>query len=127
MSMLDLLLGAGDKLTERPEETLEVSRISKICGEPFIVRIKALSFKELDSMPSGPDRMKHIIVAGVIDPDLTSEALRKKYTPDNRKTPLTPVEVVEKILQPGEVVNLYSAITELSGFGDDAVAKIEKN
>ena len=66
-------------------------------------------------------------VAGVVDPDLTSEALRKKYTPDNRKTPLTPVEVVEKILQPGEVVNLYSAITELSGFGDDAVAKIEKN
>lgn len=127
MGMLDLLLGAGDDLLERPEEEIEVSRLSKKLGSPFIMRIKALTLKELNEVPSGTDRAAHIVLKGVIEPDLTADALCRKYTPKERKTPLTPVEVINKLFLPGEVINVYTAITDLSGFGEDAVEKIEKN
>ena len=126
-SMIDLLLGAGDEITERPEEELEVSRLSKLLGAPFLMQAHALTMKEIGDAPSGDDRGAHIILAGISDPDFRNEALRRKYTPPERKTPLTPVELIQKLLLPGEVMNTYNSIMDLSGFGSDAVERIEKN
>ena len=124
--MLDLLLGA-ENITERPEDEVEVTRLSKKLGQPFILKIKALTMREFDAVPVGADRPAHIVLAGVTEPSFASEQLRKKYTPAGRQTPITPVELINTLLLPGEVINTYNAITELSGFGEGAVAKIEKN
>ena len=81
----------------------------------------------MDALPKGEKFKTHIILAAVTDPDLKSKQLREKFTPEGRKNPLTPVELVETLLLPGEAVNLYNSIMDLSGFGDDAVEKIVKN
>lgn len=39
----------------------------------------------------------------------------------------TPIEVVNALFLPGEVVNLYNAITDLSGFGEESIKNIRKN
>ena len=44
MDMLDMLLGAADKITERPTGEFEVSRLSKILGEKFIIKARALTW-----------------------------------------------------------------------------------
>jgi hypothetical protein len=126
-NMIDLLLGASDAVLERPEDEFEVSRLTKILGQRFAIKAHALTMPEFDEIKPGIDRPVHIVLKAALDPDFTSEALRKKYTPEGRKTPLTPVELMKKLLLPGEIINLYNAVSDLSGFGDDAVAKIEKN
>lgn len=128
MSMIDLLLAADtSKITEIPTEELTVSRLSKIFGQEFKITIQALTVRQFDSLPRGDDFRAHVILEATKDPNFRDPKLCEKFTPPNRKTPLTPVEVINKLFLPGEVVNIYNAITELSGFGDDAVAKIEKN
>ncbi len=126
-SMIDLLLGAGDKVMERPEEELEVSRLSKVLGAPFKMRVRALTGNELSNMPTGEDFAAHVVLQGVMDPDLRHEELRKKYTPEGRKTPITPAELVKILFLPGEIQNIRLAVMELSGYSDDALRKIEKN
>ena len=125
--MLDLLLSAGDDVLERSTEQLEVSRLSKKLGQPFMITVKSLTLSEFSNAGTGDERIVHILLKGVTEPDLSSEALRKKFTPKERKTPLTPVELVKVLFLPGEIFNIYNAISDLSGFSDDAVAKIEKN
>lgn len=126
-SMLDLLLGASEKVTERPTGEFEVSRLSKILGEKFMLKAKALTMSELEAFPKGEKFKIHVIVTGISEPDLKNKDLREKFTPTGRKNPLTPVELVETLFLPGEVSNLYNAIMELSGFGDDAIEEIVKN
>lgn len=47
--------------------------------------------------------------------------------PASRSARLTPVEVVNALFLPGEVINLYNAITDLSGFGEESIKNIRKN
>ena len=47
--------------------------------------------------------------------------------PEGRNAKLTPAETVNALLLPGEAVNLYNAITDLSGFGEDSIKDIRKN
>lgn len=126
MSMLDMLLGNGEKIIARPEEEFEVSRLSELCGEPFLLKAHALTMRELDGLPI-QNHKEHVILKAIMEPDLSSGELSRKLTPKERKTPFTPVEVVDALFLPGEIVNLYNMVMELSGYGQDAVAKIKKN
>lgn len=125
MSIVDMLLGCSDKIMERPESEFEVSRLSKVCGQPVVIRAHALTMKEIDDLPTNKLK-QHVIVQACVDPDFSNKELGSKYTPEGRTVPLTPVEVVDRILQPGEIVNLYNGIMDLSGFGESAIKKIKK-
>ena len=125
-TMMDLLLGAGDKITERQEETVDVSRLSKLLGSRFTVTLHSLSMAEFDSLPK-EDWGVHVILLAASDPNFKDETLRRHFTPEGRKTPLSPVELVKTLFLPGEIVNMRNIVSDLSGFGDDAVEKIEKN
>lgn len=126
MDMLEMLLGSGADLAERPTGEFEVSRLSKKIGQPFIVKAQALTVREFDDLPKESFK-EHVILNAVTDPDFRNKDLAAKLKPAGRKSVLTPIEVIDALLLPGEIVNLYNGITELSGFGEDAVAKIQKN
>ncbi|HWQ59056.1 MAG TPA: hypothetical protein VN540_08540 [Clostridia bacterium] len=125
-NMTVMLLGASADLTECPVGEFEVSRLSKKLGQPFMVKGRALTMREFDDMPK-ENFKQHVILKAVFEPDFKDADLASKMKPQGRKTPLTPIEVIDELFLPGEIVNLYNCITELSGFGDDAVAKIQKN
>lgn len=128
MSMLDMLLAADVGIfTDTPQSELEVSRLSKALGGPFIITVRALSFREFDRLPKGDDFKAHAILTATAEPVFKDQQLAQKLTPKDRKSPLTPVEVVYTLLLPGEVANIFNEISRLSGYDDEAVARIEKN
>ena len=51
MDSIDMLLGCGKKLTEIPTAEVEVSRLTEMAGESFVVRIRALTAREFDELP----------------------------------------------------------------------------
>ena len=122
-NMIDLLLGAGPEITGRPEEVLECSRLSALLGQPFLVKVHALTGRELDALPRGEDFKLHVILEAAEDPDFRDGALRKKFTPEGRKGAITPLELIGKLFNPGEVMALYNAVMELCGFQEDAIKK----
>ncbi|MCH5279537.1 MAG: hypothetical protein J1E60_07075 [Christensenellaceae bacterium] len=127
MSLLNLLLDADPKsLTEYPTEKIKLKRLSKVCGSDFIVEIRALTQREIDELPQDAHR-EHVILKGVTNIEFGDTGLRERLKPESRKTPLTPVEVIQRLFLPGEIARLSSSILDLSGFGDGMLEKIEKN
>ena len=92
------------KVTERPTGEFEVSRLSKILGEKFMLKAKALTMSELEAFPKGEKFKIHVIVTGISEPNLKDKELRDKYTPAGRKNPLTPVELVETLFFAGRSI-----------------------
>ena len=114
MGVLDLLLSKDTKrLFERPEKTIEVARLSEVYGEPFVVRVRAMTMGEFDALPKDGDIR-------------TNAALLEKLKPEGRNGPLLPTEAAARLFLPGEITAIYKAISDLSGFGDDAVKELKK-
>ncbi|MDK2811734.1 MAG: hypothetical protein PWR27_2443, partial [Petroclostridium sp.] len=66
------------------------------------------------------DMEVHIILAGVIEPNLKSPELMTKYKA------ATPAEMVKKMLLPGEIIDISRAIERLSGYRTDTIEEIKK-
>lgn len=127
MGALDLLLSRDlKKAFDRPEAVVEVPRLSEMFGEPFEVRVRAITMSEFDDLPKDGDSNVHVVLAGVVEPDLRNPALLEKLRPEGRKGPLLPFEAVNRLFLPGEVVGLYKVISDLSGFGREAVRELKK-
>lgn len=126
MDMIEMLLGCGNTVIDRPVREVEITRLSGMIGHPFIVKIHALTAKELDDAPKN-DFKVHVILSAAEYPDFSDRRLAEFLKPEGRSTKLTPVEVLSTLLLPGEIVNLYNAVTDLSGFGDDSIREISKN
>ena len=125
MNIVDLLIKSKDTVTAVPEKELEVSRLSCLLGEPFLMHIRALTIDELDAVSKSENMRVATVLKAVVSPGLKDEALRKAYTPQGRKNPLTPKELAETLFLPGEIANIHSEILMLSGFSSDAVRAIE--
>lgn len=75
--------------------------------------VKGQTVRELD----GVEYNRRLIVAGTVEPDMTSTALCQSCGT------LDPLEVPGKLLLAGEYAKLLQAITELSGFDLDVQAE----
>ena len=124
MTLTEMLIGKADEITRLPEKELEISRLSELCGEPFKIRIKALPLSVYDAMPKEESVRTYTLLRGIISPSLSDEALRRAYTPKERKNPITAKELAEKLFLAGEIANIASEILALSGFNEDAVKKV---
>lgn len=132
---LSLLLNSNKDVSELPKKKIEIERLSKLLGQPFIVEIRAITNKEFkgiqnlsvcmdnpDNFDIDDDLIKRLTVLdGVTDPNLKSKELREKYDAP------TPMEVIDKLLLPGEYHQIYNEITELSGFGKDSVKDVKNS
>lgn len=127
MDLLEKLLDAGDKIKERPTGEIEVTRLSKIIDEPFIVKMQALTAREFDSVVrDDPNREAEVIFKSAVSPDFKGESFRKALTPEGRKTPYTPVEAISKLFMAGEISKLSDFAMGLSGFGRETTKTIEE-
>ena len=66
------------------------------------------------------DMNVHILLAGVIDPDLKTKDLMEKYKA------ATPAELVKKMLLPGEIEDISRAVEQLSGYRTNTIEEIKK-
>lgn len=118
---MDLLLKVDKSKLTRPTQEVEVKRLSEILGEPFTVTCQALTadeFKELEDTKTANEDM---VIKGVKDPDFTNQQVIEYYGV------VTATEAVNTIFLPGEITSLVKVITNLSGFGTDAIKEIKNS
>ena len=127
MNAVELLMGMDlETLEAVPHGEMEIKRLSKIAGSPFVVEYEAISGRKYariasliagkdgkTDVSSGFDANLMVCVAGIKSPDLNSKDLQKKFKV------ATPKDLVEKIFTFGEVAQIASAIGEVSGLNSD--------
>lgn len=136
VNVLDLLLGSDIKEIKLPTKQREITRLSNVFGSPFIVTVSALSpskYEEVQDMAvsiKGKDAdieitllQLLIVMEGVLD--ASGKPLFKNKDLIAKFGVKTPKDLIRKILLSGEIANLYGEISELSGFGDNAVKEVK--
>ena len=133
---LAILLGADrGKLRLMPTKEVEITRLSELIGQPVIFTIRALTGEEFQEAQQAAlsltkrgevedvdSRMLQVmcVLNGTQDPNLKDKQLLEMYEA------ATPDQLLNgSFLLPGEVSQLFNAIQELSGFGEDAVAEVK--
>ena len=123
-SALDLLL-RGDLPDVRkalPEKQVEVTRLSKIAGEPVIFTVRALSYSEIRKVQDKPreDQAVFAVLYGCKDPDF-----RDKRLLDPERGVATPPDAMKEKLTAGEIDELYIEIQKLSGYLRRTLAEVK--
>lgn len=120
MDVLSLLLQAP--IPEMPEKGYKLKRLSSICGSPVIFKLKGLPYNRAMELTKTQmdDLNVHILLAGVVEPNLRDTELLAKYEA------ATPGELVKKMLLPGEIEDLSRAIEKLSGYREITIEEIKK-
>lgn len=139
MGLIEKLL-KQDKaaLTNRPTAEVEIERLSKLIGEPCIIKLQALSMRQMRELrdfytktewrevqKNGQKVKEKIevvdeyklgleaIVEATIEPDFKDGRLREKFKTE------VPSDIVEEMFLPGEITKLGNKIRELAGEGND--------
>lgn len=122
MNLMDFLIEhTGTDLTE---EVIVSERFKDDAGQLIKFKIRALSNDEFSAMqkrntkydkkgrPSFDQRgaILDVVLLCTIDPNFKNEEAVKKANV------LSPEQLINKLLLPGEVMELYNAISSLSGF-----------
>lgn len=136
-NLIDALLAIDDdKLLAKPTDTIEIERLSKLTGTKFALTITAIPptrSSEISTacveMNRSGNRIKsfdtdkmHVltILEGVTSFDFNNAELKR------RLKAATPKDVVLTLFTAGEIVTIFKAIQELSGFTDEDLEKEEK-
>lgn len=119
-SALDLLLRMD--IPNLPEKEYKITRLSTICGAPVVFKLQALPYSRAAEITRAQkdDTDVHIILAGVVEPNLKSAELMTKYNA------VTPAETIKKMLLPGEIIDVSRAVERLSGYRTDTIEEIKK-
>ncbi|MPN23460.1 hypothetical protein SDC9_170848 [bioreactor metagenome] len=120
MDTLELLLKMN--IPDMPEKEIKVKRLSTLCGEPVVFRLRALPYsRTAEIIKDQKDDMNvHILLAGVLSPDLKSKDLMEKYHT------ATPAELVKRMLLPGEIEDISRAVEKLSGFRMNTIEEVDE-
>ena len=114
-SVLDLLLRTDlpDVRKALPEKRMEVKRLSELAGEPVIFTLRALSYKEIRDIQDKrrEDQAVSAVLYACKDPDWRDQRLRSAVS-----GAVTPLDVIQARLSPGEIDELYVEIQKLSGY-----------
>lgn len=121
MDTLELLLKSDRP--DMPEKEIKLKRLSRECGGDVIFKLRALSYNQVADIKnchSDNDMSVHILLAGVVSPDLKSEELKRKYNA------VTPAEMVKNMLLPGEIEDISREIEKLSGYRLTTIEEVKK-
>lgn len=124
MNLLEKLLENDKAILMLDTKQFEVTRLSKLLGEPFILNLQEIPAKrymEIQNMCVSFDadgatqtdipQMQLLVVnEGIKNPEFHNREVLKKYNAG------TPLDLLEKIFNAGELSELFATISELCGF-----------
>lgn len=135
---LDMLLGADIGTIKLPTKQYELPRLSKALGAPFILTLRALSAEKWEEVQDMALKIKgkevdvdnnllqtFIVMESTYEDEEATKLFFKNKDLMAHYGAATPKELVKKILISGEIVNMYGEVSNLSGFGDDAVTEVK--
>ena len=103
---MDLLLAM--ELPQPQQQQYKIKRLSALCGQDVVFTLGQLTYNRVEQLRQMEHESDiHIVLAGVVKPDLRSPELMSKYQA------ATPAELVKKLLLPGEIEDLKRAIERL--------------
>lgn len=118
-NVLDLLLGAS--IRKPPTKKIKLKRLSADIGSDIIFTLTALPYHIVEMIRGkSEDWNVHTVLEGTSEPDLRCGALMEKYGAP------TPVEMLKKMLLPGEIEDISRVIEKLSGFRTTTIQEIKK-
>lgn len=126
MNVVDFLMqmDAG-KLAEVPTKEVKVKSLSEKAGRDITVTVKALPGRKVTELTGlavkdGEVDVKRafdanllIVTYGLVEPDAKNEDLQEHFGA------ASPKDLVEKLFNGGEIVNLAGEIRKLSGYDED--------
>lgn len=119
-NIMDLLLSL-DESAPAPSKKFKLKRLSDQVGKEVVFTLTALPYDEVVRLQKKEDDMSlYIVLEGVKDPDLHSKALMDKFDVP------TPLEVIKRMLLPGEIEDLKRQIERLSGYRTSTLEEIKK-
>lgn len=121
MDVLELLL-SKEPVAPVQEKQFKIKRLSPKGAEPVVFTLKSLGYTraaEISQM-GNTDSNLHIILEGVKAPDLKNQALLDHYGA------ATPLELLKKMLLPGEIGDLALQIEKLSGYRANTLEEVKK-
>jgi hypothetical protein len=122
LNTLDLLLKSNIKEFAIPTKEIKIKRLSEKLNNDVVFKVKALGLdkiKELRETNSG-DFNIHTIIEGVIEPSFKDKNLIEKFGA------ITPVDLIKKLLVPGEIDDIFYEISKLSGYNGSTIEDIKK-
>lgn len=129
MNAVELLMKMDKgKVKAVPTKEVEVKRLSAIAGQPFKVTLKAVpgdKWNDIAGTVSSADdaanfrSSKHLLLAGMTDPDLRDKDLQEAYGA------ASPLDLLDKLFLAGEIMNLAGVVTDLSGFGGNPEEEVK--
>ena len=137
MNLAEALLAAdAGKITKKATKDMEIPRLSKLLGEPFILHLRQISARRVREIQDGAIRMDgkgrpesvdnyglqiRLLCDGITNEDFDNRDVLKHYGAATRK------DLFEILFDAGEVQDISNTISELCGFGDKAEdAKVEE-
>jgi len=120
MDIMDVLLRMD--IPNPPERECRMDRLSQLSGQDVIFKFKALTYSRVAEVKEVAKKEMdvHTILAGVISPDFKNKELAEKYGA------ATPIELIKKLLLPGEIAVLSEAIQTLSGYNTVVMQDIDE-
>ena len=126
MSIFDKMMEKNPEiLAEKEQAKMEVKRLTKVFGEPFIVTCMPISQKQLAYVAENATTLQEQRVLFI------QECCRvegKKFT-DKAFLEWTGClkgeDVIRKMLRAGEISKLYEKISDLSGYGENAIEELK--
>ena len=118
---LDVLLRA--EVPEPQTKLFKHKRLSKLCGEDVVFTLRELGFSrvaDIKKLHEGEEMEVHILLAGIVEPDLKDKGLLSKYGA------ATPAELVKKLLLPGEITDMSREVDKLSGYRTSTIEELKK-
>lgn len=119
---LDLLLNM--EVQAPREKAVKIKRLSEICGKDVIFRIRQISYDRLHEIVeqhrTSGDMAIFTVLAGVVSPNLKNKELMVKYGA------VTPAELIEKMLLPGEIEDIDREIEQLCGYRYSTIEEVNE-
>lgn len=130
MNIAEALLAVdAGTITKKATKDLEIPRLSKLLGEPFILHLRQISARRVREIQDGAIKLDangrpkdvdnyglqiRLLCDGITNKDFDNKDVLKHYGAATRK------DLFELLFTAGEVQDISNAISDLCGYGSKA-------
>lgn len=132
--VLDILLAGSPRNVRRdlPEQEYKMVRLSKELGRDVVFRLRALTYSKCTELADRDQMDLWTALEGIVEPDLKDVRLAVKYgllqEGENwGHSGVTPPDLVQAMLLPGEIKAVSRAVQQLSGYQTITLKAVKKN
>ena len=117
-----MLLKADKEKFKVADKKINIKRLSEELGEEVVFTIKQLSLDKINELreTNSENVTTHMVIEAIKEPSFKSKELMDKYDA------ITPVDLMNKILLPGEIEELSLLVSKMNGYRKDNIEEIKK-